>query len=328
MVPDPAVKSPTCAASICVATYERPEQLAKALERLTQLEPPAGGYEIVVVDDGSPSDEVRTVLARAAAASAVPLRWESLPENAGPAVARNRAWRQAGGTWIAFTDDDCAPRRDWLIRLLAAADATGADLVQGRTIPDAQRAHLLSHPLARSLDVSSMDGFFQTCNIAYRRSVLEQVDGFDERYRLIGDDTDLGHRAIEAGATATFAEDAVVEHDVVVRSWRADLRSRRRWADVVAVIARHPDLRRLAWKPYVFRRSHVVPGALLLAAPVMLTRRGRRIWTFALAALVAGDVTRGGNPAGAKANLARRLGDAYEVLVLARASVRHRTVLL
>src|SRR5581483_3099817 len=127
-------------------------------------EPPPGGFEVVVVDDGSPAEDgVAGVLDAAAADFPVPLRWVSLEQNAGPAVARNRAWRMAAGEWIAFTDDDCRPRPDWLVRLLAAADrAGGAEVVQGRTEPDPDATDLLDEAYARSMRVDALDGYYQT----------------------------------------------------------------------------------------------------------------------------------------------------------------------
>ena len=46
--------------SVIVPTHGRPRQLASCLESLTRLQAPAGNFEVVVVDDGSPEplDEV------------------------------------------------------------------------------------------------------------------------------------------------------------------------------------------------------------------------------------------------------------------------------
>ena len=311
-------------------TYRRPGSLATALEALLGLDPPEGGYEIVVVDDGSPDrDEVTDVLQAAAASAPVPLRWDALERNRGPAAARNVAWRMANGEWIAFTDDDCRPAKDWIVRLLDKADAGRADVVQGCTVPDPDRAHLLAQPFTRTMQVDGLNGFYPTCNIAYRRSLVELLGGLDEQFRLIGDDTDLGWRAEEAGARIVFAADAVVVHDVVLGSWRSDLRSRRRWADGVRMVAKHPDARRrLMWKPYVYRRSHAPLLALAAGFPLVASRRGRCLWLAAVAALVAADVSGAGSAGAAKARLQRRVSEAYEIAWMLRRSVAERALLL
>ena len=315
--------------SICVPTYRRAAPLDRALARLCELEPPAGGYEIVVIDDGSPpSDGIPALLEAWAARSAVPLRYAVLPQNRGPGVARNTAWRMAAGRWIAFTDDDCRPDRGWLQALLAAADVHGADVVQGQTRPDPEREHLLREPFARSMNVEAYNGYFQTCNILYSRDLIEKLGGFDEEFRLIADDTDLGWRAEEAGATVAFAPDALVHHDVVVTSWRRDLRSRKRWADVVRMVAKHPGARKLAWKPYIYRRSHAPVLALSAVLCLTLPRRTRRVGAFAFAAAIAFDLRAARRPRDALVTIGTRVADAYEIGLLLRQSVKYRTLLL
>ena len=122
--------------SVCVPTYCRPGGLAAALEHLTALDPPDGGYEVVVVDNGSPPDQqVPAVIERAAASSETPVRWASIEVNDGPAPARNLAWRMATGECIAFTDDDCIAEPGWLNAVTAPFADERVGLVQGRTRP-------------------------------------------------------------------------------------------------------------------------------------------------------------------------------------------------
>jgi GT2 family glycosyltransferase len=320
--------------SVCVATYRRPASLDRLLDHLADLEAPAGGFEVVVVDDGSPAaDGVAATLAARSGTFPVPLRWWSLPVNGGRAVARNSAWRGAEGEWVAFTDDDCRPDRKWLLRLLEAAEpgfgAVGPAIVQGRVVPDPERADLLAGPLARSLRVEALSGYYETANILYRRSALEQVGGFDESFSGAGEDTDLGWRVRERGGRAVFAPDAVVVHDVAVRTFRQDLRDRRRWGDVVRVVKLHPQTRRLAWHPLVFRRSHVAPALALAASPLALVGRWpRRAYTAAVLLAAARQVRGARSVPEAVGRLQVLAGDCYEVGVLARSSVRQRTVLL
>ena len=327
------VSGPT--ASVCIATYHRPEALARALACVAGLTPPPGGFEVVVVDDGSPAedriadvvDDARRRIPSDGTAGAPEIRLLQQP-NRGAAAARNRAWREARGEWIAFTDDDCRPSPDWLVRLVAAAANSGADVAQGRTRPDPDRAHLLGNPLARSMRVDSLNGFFQTCNIAYRRTLLARLGGFDESLTRSGEDTDLGWRARKAGAAAVFAADALVDHDVVVRTWRQDLRDRRRWQDVPRVVRRHPETRALAWRRWIYRRQHVAPLFVAATAPALAWRTGRRAWAFAGATAVLAEIVASGSPGAARSRLQRRVGDAYETALVCAASLRSRCLLL
>jgi GT2 family glycosyltransferase len=295
---------------------------------LTNLDAPKGGYEIVIVDDGSPaSAEIPALLESWRQRSPVPIRSRSLARNGGPCGARDAAWRMATSEWIAFTDDDCLPDRDWLVRLLESASG-GADVVQGRTQPDPARSHLLTQPFARSVSVSGPGEYFHTCNILYRRSLLEALDGFDLDFSFSAEDTDLGWRARAAGATIVFDDGAVVTHDVVVGDWRSDLKGRRRWTDVVHMIAKHPAARSLAWKPFIYRRSHLFVFGYALALALLAPEPTRRGAAVALAALLGRDLVTSGSLRRAPATLQGRLADGYEVVLLLRESVRQRTVLL
>jgi GT2 family glycosyltransferase len=222
-VPEGAVEP---AVSVVVPTYSRQARLQRLIEALDHqdLDDP---FEVIVVDDAS-TDDTADVLARLASARPH-LRWERQPVNGGPARARNTGWRLARAPLVAFTDDDCVPSPGWLRALLARA-AT-ADIVQGAVEPDPAQLRGAG-PFSRTLRA---DGavFFQTANVLYRRTVLEELDGFDERFpKAAGEDTELAYRAMAVGRRATFAPDALVHHDVSPSDLRAHVRDIGRWVDV------------------------------------------------------------------------------------------------
>lgn len=321
--------------SVCVATYRRPQKLARLLECLEQQEPPEGGFEIVVVDDGSPpEDGVTRVLAQAATRLSVPVKWRSLADNSGRAAARNATAAMASGDWIVFTDDDCMPDRRWLVGLLDAASTSEADgqpvdVVQGRVVPDPERTHLLSHPLARSLRVDRFNELYQTANIAYRRSLFDALGGFDERFAGSCEDADLGRRALKNGSAAAFAPEATVVHEVVIRSFAEDLRDRRRWADVMLLLVDHPEIRELGWNRYVYRRTHLGPAVIMATFPVVFAgRRGMLAWA-AVVAGVFGSCLRGArSPSDGLARIQCRVADVYETAAFLASAVRNRQVAL
>ncbi len=196
------------------------------------------------------------------ARSGLPTRIVRTATQLGPAGARNRGWRIAHGELVAFTDDDCRPDQGWIENLVAAFDA-GADVVQGRTAPDpVQRA--AGGPFSHTVRVDNPSPHYPACNIAYRRGLLEELDGFDPAFGTVGDelpiwgeDADLGWRARKRGARIAFAGDALVLHDVTPSDWAAHLRSMRRRAGLVRVVRRHPELRRHLHGRFVFHPSHV-----------------------------------------------------------------------
>ena len=50
------------------------------------------------------------------------------------------------------------------------------------------------------------------CNMAFRKAALEEIGGFDERFRVAGDDVDVCWRLQESGWTLGFSAGAVVMH--------------------------------------------------------------------------------------------------------------------
>jgi GT2 family glycosyltransferase len=319
-------------ATVVVPTHDRAPRLARALRAL-EAQVVDGPLEVVVVDDAS-SDGTAALLAAWTPASVdVSVRTLRLDRNGGPATARNLGWRAASSERICFTDDDCVARPDWVARLVAALDE--ADVVQGRTVPAPDEAANRG-PFSHTMDVPFEDGHYATCNVAYRRATLERVGGFDEAFaRPYGEDADLAWRAIGAGARTAFDGEAVVEHEVRPSSLRAHLRDLRRRDGLVHVLRKHPGLRaRLPYHGFV-RPTHlplavlVACGGAVAVAPSVVT---------ALAAVVAAGwyawVTRRERPAPRPRwrwipTLPMAVvADLVEVAVLARASVRHRTLVL
>src|SRR3954451_14108406 len=210
-------------------------------------------FEIVLVDDGSPDDTWATI-GRLVASSMLPVHGIQMATQSGPAAARNAGWRAAKGSLVLFTDDDCVPHPRWLSTL---ADALAeVDVAQGCTEPDPEQRYLLG-PFARTMEVRSETGYYQTCNVGYRRAVLEGVHGFDDDLRQAGEDIELATRAITAGARTTFCEDAVVHHDVRPSSLRLHLRGTLRWGGIVLAIRKEPRIRAKLQHGVVWKRSHL-----------------------------------------------------------------------
>lgn len=290
-----------------------------------------------MVDDASP-DRTAEILGELAAedVNGVCMRVLRLTRNSGPAAARNAGWKAAAAPVIAFTDDDCAPRPGWLAAVLVAA--ADADIVEGRTLPDPQGVPIRG-PFSHTVDVARFSDHYQTCNVAYRRTVLEQCDGFDEDFRYpYGEDVDLGLRAVESGARAVFAPDAVVEHDVSPSSLMAQIRNLPREEGQVLAVRRHPAFRSKLHRRYWLRPSHppalMAGGALVLGLYGLVRHRLPVVGAAAAATLPYVDHRlRKGRLFRTKAHLPwvipqALILDLAEVAVLLRASLRHRTLVL
>jgi len=334
--------------AVVVPTYRRPAlllRLVAALERQRDALPTGTELDVVIVDDAS-GDGTAATLDELARRSTLPLVVLRQPTNRGPAAARNIGWRHTPAALVAFTDDDCEPVPGWLAALIEAAGQ--ADVVQGRTVPAPDQLARRG-PFSRTLQVQQMDGLFQTCNVLYRREWLERTGGFDEQFRhAMGEDTELALRALEAGARPAFAAGAVVRHDVRPSSLAAQLRDAARWASIVLVVRKHPSARRLLHRRWLWKATH--GPALLAATGGVVAAAGRSRWargrgygggaatvTLAVALQLPYLRTRlvtvplpGTTGTRQRVALlpAALVQDLAEVVVLAAASVRYRTLVL
>jgi GT2 family glycosyltransferase len=199
------------ASSIVVPSYARPEALRACLAALAAQDDP--DREVVVVDDGS-TEPLAPVCAAFEGVRCI------RQENAGPAAARNRGAREARGTFLAFTDDDCRPRSDWLSALRRAWGGDERRMVGGRVVnglprnPYASASQALCDYLYHYYGAASGEApFFTTNNCGVSREGFEALGGFDETFPLAAaEDRDLGMRWRDRGGSLAYAPEAVVDH--------------------------------------------------------------------------------------------------------------------
>jgi glycosyltransferase involved in cell wall biosynthesis len=198
--------------SIVVPTRNRPSALRRCLGALSGQRG-VGTVEIVVVDDGSTdADRVSAVVA------SQPLARLIRTGGAGPAAARNAGAAAAIGTYLCFTDDDCAPDAEWAVRLVRSLEA-GADVVGGATVngragdPFVETSELIVRELQASTQ-RRLGGrvFIPSNNFACRRTVV-LAHPFDERYSMAGGEDRAWCASVAgAGLTLTLEPSAVVAH--------------------------------------------------------------------------------------------------------------------
>jgi Predicted glycosyltransferases len=205
--------------SIVIPTYNRPERLKSCLEAISELDYPQEQFEVIVVDDGSPTPVNKIVEPFANVKLFV-------QTNAGPARARNRGAREAIGEFLAFTDDDCRPAPGWLNELEAASRSLPYDTaIGGRTInaldsdPYAAASQLLVDYLyenqqRRTGDEKRLDGsFFTSNNVLFGREMFLRIGGFSDKFRhAAGEDREICNRWVAHGGTLKFAPEAIILH--------------------------------------------------------------------------------------------------------------------
>lgn len=311
--------------SVVIATRNRRDRLASALGSLREQTLPRDEFEVVVVDDAS-TDATPALLAEEEARNGIVLRTLRQDAPGGPAVARNRGWRESRGDLVAFLDDDMVAEPDWLSRALEEWGRDDSVFLQGATGPIPDEEHRLG-PLAYTMDVRELIPEFPTCNIFYPRAMLERLGGFDETFPgPSGEDMDLAWRARGEGATPRFAGEARAYHAVVEMTPAQYLRRVWRWSDAVLAYARHPDLRRerlhggvfFNWSHYLLARALL---ALLLRSRWLLPLRVWLAWPYLRFTF---DRAEGRPPLLAFFVLL----DAVETAGMVRGALRHRTLII
>ena len=218
------------AVTVVFATRNRAAAIAPVLDSFTRLRSPAGGWKLLVVDNGS-TDATADLLARYH--DRLPLTVLCEP-TAGKNRALNRALPSFEGGLVVLTDDDVLPAADWLCQLQQAADANPeAALFGGTVLPhwSAPRPAWLTEAAVpfsvlyaqqkRAAGACSCDAIFGP-NMAVRRGVFEagfrfsEAVGPDESRRLyaMGGETEFLRRVEAAGYKGWFVPEALVGHIV------------------------------------------------------------------------------------------------------------------
>jgi len=165
---------------VVIPTFRRPEALASCLKSLEKQTMAPASIEVI---DDSETDY-------------------------GPGVSRNIGWKRGSGRYVAFIDDDCLAEQDWIKSLQKMFSENEIGGIEGGITTTDENGE--------KIDFNPPNRFrwnrFKTANLAVRRDVLEEIGGFDERYHMHREDTDLAWRVIDAGFKMAWVPQCRVHH--------------------------------------------------------------------------------------------------------------------
>ncbi|MDZ8223198.1 glycosyltransferase family 2 protein [Nostoc sp. ChiVER01] len=224
-------KIPLPSLTVAICTKDRPENLARCLQSLLNLQPSAWEWEILVIDN-APSDERTKELV----ASFPKVRYVREPKP-GLDFARNCALHSAMGELVAYLDDDVLVDRKWLEGLMEAwTENPDAAAFTGLVLPyelvaDAQILFEQRGGFRRGFEKIRYGqvlpgnplhpcgaGIFGAgCNMSLRRNILLEIGGFDEALDTGatlpgGGDLDIFYRVIRAGYPLVYEPKYLVFH--------------------------------------------------------------------------------------------------------------------
>lgn len=206
--------------SVLIATAERPDLLAGCLEGLGATR--FGDAEVLILDQSlEDPPAVRW------SAGELVVRYVRCPRR-GKSAALNLGVREARGSILAFTDDDCLVAKDWLdvIRREALLEG-GKCALTGRVLGGSREGDAVTAPSLRDEREPKVyrtpvfrDVLFGN-NMAIPVELVRRTGFFDEALGPgtelpAAEDNDLGYRLLRSGVPIRYLPEMVVIH----RSWR------------------------------------------------------------------------------------------------------------
>lgn len=272
-VREPVDRVPTPAVTVVVATFNRLDSLMWLLDDLGAQAGVRGGFDVVIVDDGSTLAVETDVMARPRPFAVRVIR----QDNAGPSVARDVGIRTSNAEIIVIVDDDMVVAPDF-VAAHQRDHENGVAVVLGlirapRSPQDAPSVSLFERFHQDSLDRfvaayrsgrAVVDGTrLCTGNVSFLRQAYVDVGGFD-RSLIRCEDRDLGIRFEAAGYGFSFTEEGWSDHrsdHVDVATWRR--RSALYGSLDLTISAKHPGRPQVS--PWAF-----LPRLPLIARPVVV----------------------------------------------------------
>ncbi|SNS35422.1 hypothetical protein SAMN06265795_102346 [Noviherbaspirillum humi] len=227
---------PELLASVIVPAMASPEMLNRCLASLALQEFDCPRFEVIVVDMRA-DEATREVIERWRVHTALTgPHIISLPSPAheGLAAARNRGWRVARGAIVAFIDEDAVARSDWL--------AHGLQAFRGNVQAAWGRLATARHEPEPRGDGDGEAGDVIPSNFFCRRHVLNEIDGFDERFSLgWRESADFYFRLLQSEARVAQAPQALISRTPLNRAISSELADLRKMQYDALLFKKHPD---------------------------------------------------------------------------------------
>jgi O-antigen biosynthesis protein len=194
--------------SVIVCTFNGSRTLSQCLESLLRLDYP--NYEVIVINDGS--TDATSQITQTYGFRLI------TTENRGLASARNTGLKASTGEIVAYIDDDAYADPHWLRYLASTFMNTRHVGVGGPNIAppdDGLVAECVAHSPGNPVHILLSDSeaeHIPGCNMAFRKTALEAIGGFDPQFRLAGDDVDVCWRLQQKGWTLGYSAGAMVWH--------------------------------------------------------------------------------------------------------------------
>lgn len=209
--------------SVVLVNYKGIDDTIAAISAIRGLNFPESACEVVVVDNASGDGSVERLRELG---SSIVLVEQS--ENVGFAAGCNAGVRVSSGEIVAFLNNDARPDANWITAALAAFEEPNIGAVASRVLnEDGTTVDFVDAALtwfgkgykpfvgerARGLGLEAKDLLFATGAAMFvRRSVFDEVGGFDASYFMFYEDVDLGWRINLRGYRVRYVPTSIAFH--------------------------------------------------------------------------------------------------------------------
>lgn len=216
------------AVSVVVVNWNRRALLRACLDSL--LRQRHVDFDVIVVDNGSNDGSLELIEDYAKRFGEIRLQWIRNRENRGFCAANNQGIAISDAEFVALLNNDAEAEPDWLYSLLGAFEAgPGVGMAASKILvhEDPSRIDKAGHLIypdgqnrgrgTGEKDRGQYDAVEEVlwpdgCAAMYRRTMLDEIGGFDEDFFAYADDAELGLRARIAGWMCLYIPTAVVRH--------------------------------------------------------------------------------------------------------------------
>lgn len=185
--------------SIIIATYNSGKTLRRALDSV--LNQSYQDWECIVVDGASKDNTIEIV--KEYVNKDARFLYISEPDH-GIYDAFNKGWKMSKGEWVMYLGSDDEYTKDGIKALMENSD--GADVVYGNVFLKFDEK--IKKQKAAPTNFDGIHAFCCHQSVVMKKNVIEQLKGFDEKYKLLAD-WDLLRRAGQFGFQYKYVDNEI-----------------------------------------------------------------------------------------------------------------------
>ncbi len=202
--------------SIIIPCYNEEKHIIKCINSILNQKNIKIKYEIIIIDDGSKDNTINKINDFILKHPDKKIKLIKL-NHAGPAKARNTGIKNSKGKIVLFIDADCIASPLWintLIKRIEKGDVVGVGGTYRTLTPSKKISDFIGLDIEfRHNSIGNYTDFVGSYNVCFLKSVLIEVNGFDESFKAANaEDNDLCYRISKLNYKIAFEPNAWVSH--------------------------------------------------------------------------------------------------------------------